>query len=33
MEVIDGIVTVGGKSLLLDGKPVRTAFVSKGEVH
>jgi methionyl-tRNA synthetase len=33
MEVVDGVVTVGGKALLLDGKPVRTAFVSKGEVH
>jgi methionyl-tRNA synthetase len=33
MEVIDGVVTAGGKALFLDGKPVRAAFVSKGEVH
>jgi hypothetical protein len=33
LEVVDGVVTAGGKALLLDGKPVRTGFVSKGEVH
>jgi methionyl-tRNA synthetase len=33
LEVTDGIVTAGGKALLLDGKPIRTAVIVKGEVH
>jgi len=33
MEVRDNIVTVGGKALTLEGKPVRTKIVSQGNVH
>ena len=33
MEVKNNTVTVGGKALTLDGKPIRTKVISSGEVH
>jgi len=33
LEVRDGVVTVGGKALTLEGKPIRTNIVSEGNVH
>ncbi|MDR0655986.1 MAG: methionine--tRNA ligase [Treponema sp.] len=33
MLVKDNTVTVGGKALCLNGKPVRTAIIGEGEVH
>ncbi|MDR1176845.1 MAG: methionine--tRNA ligase [Treponema sp.] len=33
MLVKDNTVTVGGKALCLDGKPVKTAIIAEGEVH
>ena len=33
LSVIDNVVTVGGKALTLEGKPVRTGIISKGNVH
>jgi len=33
LEVKDSVVTVGGKALTLEGKPIRTKIVSQGNVH
>jgi methionyl-tRNA synthetase len=33
MEVRDSVVTVGGKALTMEGKPIRTKIVSQGNVH
>ena len=33
MLVKDNTVMVGGKALLLEGKPIKTMAVSSGEVH
>jgi len=33
LSVIDNVVTVGGKALTLEGKPVKTGIISKGNVH
>jgi len=33
LEVKDSVVTVGGKALTLEGKPIRTKTVSEGNVH
>jgi methionyl-tRNA synthetase len=33
MEVRDSVVTVGGKALTLEGKPIRTKIISHGNVH
>jgi methionyl-tRNA synthetase len=33
MEVRDSVVTIGGKALTLEGKPIRTKIVSQGNVH
>ena len=33
MRVVDHIVTVNGKALTLDGKPIKTSIVSNAEVH
>lgn len=33
MEVKDSVVTVDGKALTLEGKPIRTKVVSQGNVH
>jgi len=33
LEVRDSVVTVGGKALTLEGKPIRTKVVSQGNVH
>ena len=33
IKVINNTVTAGGKTLLLEGKPVKTKIISSGEVH
>jgi methionyl-tRNA synthetase len=33
LEVTDNRVLINGKALLLDGKPLRTSLIGKGEVH
>jgi len=33
MRVADNVVTINGKALTLDGKPIRTSIVSDAEVH
>ena len=33
IEVKDNVVMAGGRALTLDGKPVKTAIISSGEVH
>jgi len=33
MEVRENTVTVGGKVLTLEGKPIRTKIISQGNVH
>jgi hypothetical protein len=33
LEVKDNVVTVGGKALTLESKPIRTNTVSQGNVH